>query len=154
MTRSITLVWEIDAGSCTKHNHCWNKHENKKSTLTLLCSKLFASFPSTVPILNYNQQLKKTDTKAAPPLTNLRVVRALQALLVSWRRALLPSGVTGVLGHTLSLRTVHASHRGGSGAHHPGGGHAWWATGSRVGHELSVVRGSTTHLQGQKKKEE
>lgn len=96
-------------------------------------------------IFTYSQQLKEKDAKAVL-LTNLRVVRALEPLLVSWWRSLLPPRVTRVLGHTLSLRSVHASHRGGSGAHHPGGGHAWWSTGSRVGHELSVVRGSTTHL--------
>lgn len=41
--------------------------------------------------------------KKVPLFTNLRVVRALQPLLVSWRRTLLTPGVTGVLGHTLSL---------------------------------------------------
>lgn len=52
------------------------------------------------------KKLKKNTIKKkkkVPLFTNLRVVRALQPLLVSWRRTLLTPGVTGVLGHTLSL---------------------------------------------------
>lgn len=64
-------------------------------------------------------------------MTHVRVVGAFQALLVS-RRTLLTPLVHRMLWQPLALLRVHGSHRRGSGADHPGGGHARRAAGSGV----------------------
>lgn len=79
--------------------------------------------------------------------THVRGVGAFKPLLVPGGSLLGGGRVPGVLGHPLSLGgAVHGPHGGPPGPHHTPWAHPWGPSRARVGQELGIVRGSTTHL--------